>query len=114
MISPSDITAATAGPAVDIPALERAFLAFVAYPAGEGLSGFTGPDAMLAAFTDRVAAHLVGDFNPMPDDAYEAVRIYALVHGAPLLSPSYRDAAAMVTVTWRGFKERFATMSATA
>ena len=108
MISPSDISAATTGPTVDLPALERAFLAFVAYPGGEGLSGFAGPDAMLSAFLDGVAAHLVGEFEPVTDDAYEVLRAYALAHGAPLLSPSYRDAAAMVTATWQGFAERFA------
>lgn len=108
MITPKDITAATANPAaVDLPVLERAFLAFVAYPAGEGLSGFAGPDAKLSGFLDGVCAHLVGDFNPVPNDAYEALRAYALAHGAPLLSPSYRDAAAMVTATWHGFPERF-------
>ena len=108
MLTPDDITAATADPAaVDIPALERAFVAFVAYPDGEELSGFTGPDHMLTAFTDKVCVHLCGDFNPVPDATYEALLDYARTYHGTLLGLSYRDGAAMAIQRWQGFRNRF-------
>ncbi len=103
MLTPSTMPAAD-----DIPALEAAFRAFVAHPAGGGISGFDGPDAMVVAFTDRVCVPLCGDFNPMPDATHEALLDYAARHHAPLLGISYRDGAAMVIRTWQGFRDRFA------
>ena len=109
MLTPDDITAATADPAaVDLPMLERAFLAFVAYPAGEGLSGFADHDHMLAAFVDGACVHLIGDFNPVPDATHEALLDYARTHYGLLLGFSYRDGAVMAIQSWRGFRERFA------
>lgn len=92
----------------DIPGLERAFDAFVLFPAGEGLSGFDSPDHMLTAFTDGVCVHLCGDLNPLPEEMARACLDYAANYHGTLLGFTYRDAAAMGISNWQGFRERFA------
>ena len=92
----------------DLAALERAFDAFVLFPAGDGLSDFVGPDAMLSALTDGVCSHLVGDYNPLPEPVLTACLNYAATYHGTLLGFTYKDAAAMAVANWHGFRERFA------
>lgn len=110
MITPANITAATANPAApDIPVLERAFNAFALYPAGEGLSGFAGVPDMVRAFTDGVCVNLVGDWNQVPDAVYQA--LLAVPNRGYLLQPTYRESARMAVASWACFRDRFATGS---
>ena len=113
MLTPDDIAAAVAPDAVgrvpgDLPALERAFDAFALYPAGDGLSGFDGPDVMLSAFTDGVCSHLAGDLNPLPEPVLRACLDYAARYHGSMLGFTYKGAAAMAVANWHGFRERFA------
>ncbi len=109
MLTPDIIAAAISNPAaLDIATLERVFDAFALFPAGEGLSGFDGPDHMLRVLTDGVCTHLIGDFNPLPTPVHDAVAQAVLSVGGWMPSGTYEGAAAAVIRHWPVFAERLA------
>ncbi len=107
-ITPVALAAATAGPEVDGAALERALDALVLFPAGDGLSGFDGPDAMVVELLDGTAEQLAGDHNPLSEPIPPDMPRLRRDHHGTLMSSTYAGAAAMAMWRWEGFRERFA------